>query len=194
MSRLQKLLGVAVFLCLNAQAQDSHCSGEGEALAPAHAVLQSSPLIDGHNDMPWLIREVTGGAVAAFDLVGGNIYETDIPKLRAGLVGGPFWSVWIPGETALVDYGRIQMEQIDIARRIISTHPDTFDLALTASDIGRVFETGKIASLLGMEGGYALYNSLGVMRTYYDLGVRDMTLVHNVTLAERNTGIHGHYR
>ncbi len=90
--------------------------------------------------------------------------------------------MWIPGETEPSDTAHLQLEQIDIALRIISEHPDTFELALTADDIERVFAIGKIASLLGMEGGYALGNSLAAIRTYYDLGVRYITLTHNVSV------------
>jgi membrane dipeptidase len=171
-------------ICINAQAQQgtANCDLEGGPLEQARALLQSSPLIDGHNDLPWVIREETGGDVPAFDLAAGTEFDTDIPKLRAGLLGAQFWSVWIPGELVPVDYGRVQMEQIDTARQIINTHPDTFELARTADDIERIFKAGKIASLLGMEGGYALYNSIGVMRSYYELGVRYMTLSHNVSL------------
>ncbi len=153
-----------------------------EAMQHAKVLLQSTPLIDGHNDLPWLIREETGGDVPAFRLELENDFDTDIPRLREGLVGAQFWSVWIPGETAPADTGRMQLEQIDTARGIIDAYPDTFELALTADDIERVFSQGKIASLLGMEGGYGLNNSLGAMRAFYRLGVRYMTLTHNVTL------------
>ena len=153
-----------------------------DALKHAKDLLRATPLIDGHNDLPWLIREETGGDVSAFQLERENDFDTDIPRLRQGLVGAQFWSVWIPGETAPADATRIQMEQIDIARRIIDTHPATFELALSADDIERIFGNNKIASLLGMEGGYALNNTLDAMREFYDLGVRYMTLTHNVTL------------
>ena len=152
------------------------------ALEHAKELLRSSPLVDGHNDLPWLIREETGGDVAAFQLEEENDFDTDIPRLRRGLVGAQFWSVWIPGETAAADSKRIQLEQIDTARQIIDTHPETFELASTAEDIERIFATGKIASLLGMEGGYALNNSLAAIGEYYELGVRYMTLTHNATL------------
>jgi membrane dipeptidase len=152
------------------------------ALEHARELLRSSPLVDGHNDLPWLIREETGGDVAAFQLEEENDFDTDIPRLRRGLVGAQFWSVWIPGETAAADRKRIQLEQIDTARQIIDTHPETFELASTAEDIERIFATGKIASLLGMEGGYALNNSLAAIGEYYELGVRYMTLTHNATL------------
>ncbi len=152
------------------------------ALQHAHDLLRSTPLIDGHNDLPWLIREETGGNVSAFRLERENDFDTDIPRLRKGLVGAQFWSVWIPGETASADATRLQLEQIDIALQIIDSHPNTFELALTADDIERIFGQGKIASLLGMEGGYGLNNSLGAMRAFFHLGVRYMTLTHNVTL------------
>ncbi len=159
------------------------------ALQHAKEILQSTPLIDGHNDLPWLIREESGGDVAAFRLERENDFDTDIPRLRQGLVGAQFWSVWIPGETAPADTARMQLEQIDSARRIIDLYPDTFELALSADDIERIFGQGKVASLLGMEGGYALNNSLGAMRAYYRLGVRYMTLTHNVTVDWADAGL-----
>ncbi len=152
------------------------------ALNHAKEILKSTPLIDGHNDLPWVIREVTGGDVAAFRLQDRNEFDTDIPRLREGRVGGQFWSAWIPGETAAADAARLQLEQIAIARKIIEEHPDTFELASTADDIVRIFANGKIASLLGMEGGYGLNNSLTNLAMYYSLGIRYMSLTHNVTL------------
>ncbi len=153
-----------------------------DALERATELLRSTPLIDGHNDLPWLIREETSGDVRAFRLERRNAFDTDIPRLREGLVGAQFWSVWIPGQTPREDAARLQLEQIDIAHRIIDAQPDTFELALTADDIERIYADGKIASLLGMEGGYGIDNSLGALRAYYRLGVRYMTLTHNVTL------------
>ena len=151
------------------------------ALQHAKEILESTPLIDGHNDLPWVIREEKGGDVAAFELQKRNEFDTDIPRLREGRVGGQFWSVWIPGETPAADAERLQLEQIRVALQIIDQHPDTFAFASTANDIERIFERGKIASLLGMEGGYGLNNSLTALRNYYGLGVRYMTLTHNVT-------------
>ncbi|MGI9200229.1 MAG: dipeptidase [Woeseiaceae bacterium] len=152
------------------------------ALDHAKELLRSTPLIDGHNDLPWLIREETGGDVAAFRLERRNEFDTDIPRLREGLVGAQFWSVWIPGSAAPEDSRRMQLEQIEVARQIIEHHPDTFELASTADDIERIYAAGKIASLLGMEGGYALNNSVDALHDFYELGVRYMTLTHNVTL------------
>lgn len=151
------------------------------ALQHAEEILRTTPLIDGHNDLPWLIREENGGDVAAFRLDLENEFDTDIPRMREGMVGAQFWSVWIAGETAAEDTRRIQLEQIEIAQQIVDSHPETFELARTADDIERIFRDGKIASLFGMEGGYALQNSLAAIEEFYELGVRYMTLTHNVS-------------
>jgi membrane dipeptidase len=98
------------------------------------------------------------------------------------MVGGQFWSVYTPGEYRDSGYARVQLEEIDIARRMIAKYPDAFRLALSSADIRRDFQAKKIGSLLGLEGGHAIENSLGALRAYYDLGVRYMTLTHNVTL------------
>jgi membrane dipeptidase len=108
--------------------------------------------------------------------------HTDLARLKAGMVGAQFWSVYTPGEWRDSGYARVQLEQIDIARQIIAKYPDRLALALSADDIRREFKQGKLASLLGLEGGHAIENSLGALRAYYDLGVRYMTLTHNVTL------------
>jgi membrane dipeptidase len=152
-------------------------------LARVSKVLRSVPLIDGHNDLPWRIRaEVTPPRdVAAYDLRQHTSGHTDLARLAAGQVGAQFWSVYVPGEVKDSGYARIQLEQIDIARRIISQYPDRLALALTAADIEREFRQHRIASLIGMEGGHAIENSLGALRVYYGLGARYMTLTHNVT-------------
>src|SRR4029078_859303 len=101
---------------------------------------------------------------------------------KKGMVGAQFWSVYTPGEFPDSGYARVQLEQIDIARRVIAKYPDRLALALTAGDIRRDFKQGKIGSLLGLEGGHAIENSLGALRAYYDLGVRYMTLTRKGTL------------
>tara|TARA_R110000782_G_scaffold24001_1_gene62283 strand:+ start:3059 stop:4300 length:1242 start_codon:yes stop_codon:yes gene_type:complete len=153
-----------------------------QALTHAKEILGSTPLIDGHNDLPWVIREEKSGDVTAFRLRERNDFDTDIPRLREGMVGAQFWSVWIPGETPTEEVQQRQLEQIRVALDIIDRHPDTFALASTADDIENIFSSGKIASMLGMEGGYAIKNSLAALQMYYGLGVRYMTLTHNVTL------------
>jgi membrane dipeptidase len=155
-------------------------------LATAIRVLESTPLIDGHNDLPWAIRESEIAPhdveAEAHDLRGRTPFHTDIERLRTGRVGGQFWSVYIPYESVETGAAKMQMEQIDIALQIIAKYPDAFELALTSSDVNRVFGAGKIASMLGIEGGHAIENSLGALRAYYAMGVRYMTLTHNGTL------------
>ncbi|HEY0529903.1 MAG TPA: membrane dipeptidase, partial [Gemmatimonadaceae bacterium] len=145
-------------------------------LARAIRILRTTPLIDGHNDLPWRIREdsIARGNVAAYDLRKRTPGHTDLERLRKGMIGAQFWSVYTPGEYRDSGYARVQLEQIDIARRVIERYPDRLALALTSADIPRDFKRGRIASLLGLEGGHAIENSLGALRTYYDLGVRYM--------------------
>jgi membrane dipeptidase len=144
-------------------------------LATAYRVLSTTPLIDGHNDLPWAIRDYDDapGDVAAYDLRQPTPGHTDIPRLREGMVGGQFWSVYVPaGAMEQHAAARIQLEQIDIARQIIARYPETFELATSPGDVMRIFEAGKIASMLGMEGGHAIESSLGALRAFYDLGAR----------------------
>jgi len=174
---LLALLPALVAAPLSAQGPDPH-------LEVARRVLRTTPLVDGHNDLPWAIRNDprARGDVAAYDLRQRTPGHTDIARLRQGMVGGQFWSVYVPGDYADSGYARVQLEEFDIARRVIERYPDVLELALTAADVRRVFAAGKIPSLLGMEGGHVLENSLGALRSYYDLGARYMTLTHNVTL------------
>jgi membrane dipeptidase len=160
------------------------CAAEDDAaLVRARAVLKSAPVIDGHNDVPWAIRESEAHPrdVEAYDLRRKTAGDTDIPRLRQGGVGGQFWSVYIPAEDK-TGYARTQLEQIELARRMIAKYPDDLGLALSAEDVEREWKRGRIASLLGMEGGHAIENSLGALRGFYDLGARYMTLTHTMTL------------
>ena len=151
----------------------------------ARRILATTPLIDGHNDLPWAIRESKTAPrdVDAYDLRSHTTGHTDLDRLRAGMVSGQFWSLYIPGEIADSGFARVQMEQIDIARRMVEKYPDRLMWALTAHDLRRAQKKGKIGSVLGLEGGHAIENSLGTLRAYYDLGARYMTLTHNVTTA-----------
>jgi membrane dipeptidase len=151
------------------------------ALAHARKLLRSAILVDGHNDLPWAVRtnKAAPGDVAAYDLRTTTSGQTDLARLKLGGVGAQFWSVYIPGETGS-GFARTQLEQIDIARRIIARYPDHLRFATTVADIRAAHRAGRIASLRGMEGGHAIEDSLGALRAYYDLGVRYMTLTHNV--------------
>jgi len=147
-------------------------------------LLARHPVVDGHNDLAWTIRNdaQARGDVAAYDLRRPTRGDTDLARLRAGGVGGQFWSVYIPGDLDGGRFARVQLEQIDIARRVIARYPERLTPALTAADVEQARRRGRIASLLGIEGGHAIEGSLGALRAYYDLGVRYMTLTHNVTL------------
>ena len=119
--------------------------------------------------------------VAAYDLRKPTAGHTDLERLERGQVGAQVWSVFLPGDIKESGFARVQLEQLDIARRIIARYPDRLALALSADDIEREFSRGRIASLIGMEGGHAIENSLGVLRVCHALGARYLTLTHNVT-------------
>src|SRR5690242_10852964 len=159
-------------------------SAPDAALAHARALLRSTPLIDGHNGLAWEIRRAKDHPfdVAAYDLRKPAPKHTDLARLAAGQVGAQFWSIYIDGEMKDSGYARVQLEEFDIARRMIARYPDRLAAAYSADDIERAFKQHRVGSLLGMEGGHAIENSLGVLRSYYALGARYMTLTHNVTL------------
>jgi membrane dipeptidase len=159
-------------------------AADDPALVRARAILSATPVVDGHNDVPWAIRtdKTKPMDVDAYDLRQTTAGQTDLARLRRGHVGGQFWSVFIPGEGKAQGYARVQLEQIELTRRMIDKYPQDLVLALTADDVTRAFKEKRIASLIGMEGGHAIENSLGALRAYYDLGTRYMTLTHNVTL------------
>jgi membrane dipeptidase len=153
------------------------------ALKHAKRLLKKSILFDGHNDLPWAIRsfKAAPGDLVAYDLRAKAPGQTDLARLREGRVGAQFWSVYVPGEMA--GSARMQLEQIDLTRRLIDRYPDAFRFAETAADVRAAHRAGRIGSMLGIEGGHAIENSLGALRAYYKLGVRYMTLTHNTHTA-----------
>ncbi len=175
------LLPLTLFLMTS---MSSPMAAQDRALERAKKLLRSVSLVDGHNDLPWEIRQRKEAPrdVAAYDLRTRTAGHTDLSRLAEGQVGAQFWSIYIPGEIKDSGYAKVQLEEFDIAHRIIARYPDRLELALTAGDIERNFKRRRIASLLGMEGGHAIENSLGALRSYYELGARYMTLTHNVTL------------
>ena len=154
----------------------------------ARDMLGRFPLIDGHNDLPWALRERArqNGAnpsQVVFDLdAPAERLHTDLPRLAAGGIGAQFWSVYVPASLAGDGAVMAVLEQIDLARRMIACYPGSFGFALTADDVEQVFAFGRVASLLGAEGGHAIAGSLGVLRMLYALGVRYMTLTHNANV------------
>jgi membrane dipeptidase len=177
MFRALTLAVCSLALALPAAAQD------GEARA--RRILERTPLIDGHNDLPWALRQGHGSDPHAVDLSTNldattNLH-TDIPRLRAGGVGGQFWSVYVPASLTPVEAAKATFEQIDVVRRMVAAHPDVFELATTAEDVVRIHRAGRIASLMGIEGGYSIDDSLGLLREFHEAGVRYMTLTHSRT-------------
>ena len=156
----------------------------------AEKIHRSAIVIDGHNDLPHTLREKADkeqmGDVSfdKFDLSREQPQiHTDIPRLRKGGVGAQFWVAYVPPETARTNQAAHQtLEQIDLIHRMIARYPDTFELATTAADIERIHARGKIASLLSVEGGHSIENSLAILRLYHQLGVRYMTLTHSESL------------
>jgi membrane dipeptidase len=186
MIRSVKMLSVAVLLAVSgcAAQQAGGSAGADPHLEIARRVLSATPLVDGHNDLPWAIREYGAAPhdVVAYDLRRRTPGHTDIERLRQGMVGAQFWSVYIPFRAVEEGAAKTQLEQIDIAHHVIRRYPDIFELALTADDAVRIFRQGRIGSMLGMEGGHAIENSMGALRAFYDLGVRYMTLTHSANI------------
>jgi membrane dipeptidase len=166
--------------CANLDAQPTP---EKDLLERAHRLLGSTPLIDGHNDLPWAMRE---GTWYDFDSVDIRTPQpqlmTDIPRLREGRVGGQFWSVYVPASLQGQAAVTATLEQVDAVYDMVRRYPDTFAFARTADDVERQFRAGKVASLMGMEGGHSIDSSMGTLRMFHELGVGYMTLTHSANV------------
>ena len=178
---MSSVVCVAAVMVLAAVSIGAGSADPDALMARAKALHKAVPLIDGHNDFPWALREANPARdLDALDLRAhlAPPIMTDIPRLRAGGVSGQFWSVWVPPSLSGDAAVRTTLEQIDVVHRMVAKYPDTFQLALTADDVDRAFKAGKIASLIGMEGGHSINNSMATLRQMYVVGARYMTLTH----------------
>lgn len=181
---MRLILPLTLLLAMAAGAQD----------ARVDRILREVPLIDGHNDLPWQYRERAKNHLAQIDLRQDQSklekpLHTDIARLKAGRLGAQFWSVYVPASMKGADAVQATLEQIDVVHRLGSAYPDTFALALTADDVVRIHKSGRIASMIGVEGGHSINNSLGALRMLHRAGARYMTLTHseNVDWADSAT-------
>ncbi|XP_071512843.1 uncharacterized protein [Panulirus ornatus] len=159
-----------------------------QRLTTAKTLLRDTPLFDGHNDLPWNIRKFMHNKLHSFNFTAelkklrpwsrSSWSHTDLPRLKEGMVGAQFWVSYVPCESQRLNAVQLTIEQIDLIKRLIDQYPDDLRLATSADDVEAAFKEGRIASLIGVEGGHAIQNSLGVLRALRDLGVRYMTLTH----------------
>ncbi len=189
------MLGKVVFaailldLSISMTARQVEAQSREDLVDRAVAIMRTTPLIDGHNDLPWAIREHETLDINRFDIaLSQPELMTDLPRLREGHVGGQFWVAYSPSSFEHHGAARIGLEQVDLIHRLVERYPD-LEFAETADDVMRIFKEGKIASLIGLEGGHMIENSLALLRRYYDEGVRYMTLTHsrNVDWADAST-------
>ncbi|MGC1270664.1 MAG: dipeptidase [Croceibacterium sp.] len=155
----------------------------------AAAALKAAPVWDGHNDVPIQLRGRFGNVIGDFDFAdtsdtgaehsGGRTMHTDLARLAQGHVGAQFWSVYVSADLTEAQAVQATIEQVDVTRRLVARYPDRLALALTANDVEKAMKAGKVASLMGMEGGHSIGSSLGVLRQMYAIGVRYMTLTHS---------------
>jgi membrane dipeptidase len=156
-------------------------SASSASLAIARSLLAEAGVFDGHNDLPWALRKAGHGDPARVDIAAAVPFtQTDLPRLAAGGVAAQFWSVYVPAELAGDAAVATTLEQIDLVHRLIGRYPGALELALTAADVRRIMASGRVASLMGAEGGHSIGCSLGVLRALHALGVRYMTLTHNL--------------
>ena len=185
-SRLQIFAASLVFSLFSSATLAQHSTGES-AREIVDRVLAEVPLIDGHNDLPWQYRTRVANHLHRIDLHDTTALEppmhTDLGRLKKSGLGGQFWSVYVPATFDGPGAAAVVLEQIDVVNRLAEAHPEAFEMAYTADDVTRIHASGKIASLIGMEGGHAIEESLAVLRQLYRAGARYMTLTHSRNLS-----------
>lgn len=182
---MPSLLPILPFLLATAQAAPPP---DAAIAARVDRVLSAAPVIDGHNDLAWELRKAYEGKVEAVDLTRDTAnlekpLQTDIPRLRMGHVGGQFWSLYIPANVTGPEAVQATLDQIDIVQRVVAANPRVFMMAETAADVRKAKSEGRIASLLGIEGGHQFGGRLSVLRQFRELGVLYMTLTHGKSLS-----------
>jgi membrane dipeptidase len=190
----------SITLCLSVLLMQGYLNAHGEESKPERGTVVLTPeaerihksciVIDGHNDMPWEIRKQGSRTFEKLDISKPQAtLQTDIPRLRQGGIGAQFWSVWVPATTAYDGTALVStLEQIDLVHAMIDRYPDSFELALTVDDIRQIHAKGKIASMIGVEGGHCIENSINVLRQLHKLGARYMTLTHSDTIDWADSG------
>lgn len=192
------LISIGITIGATAVAASSHAAEINPPPTRAPVVLtekarelhRRSLVIDGHNDLPWEVRKLGGSSFEKLDIAQHRpTLHTDIPRLRAGGVGAQFWSVWVPVDLGYQGVAQATtLEQIELVKAMVARYPETFELAQSTNDIERIHTAGKIASLIGVEGGHCIEESLNVLRKFHELGARYMTLTHTDTLSWADSG------
>lgn len=186
MNKPMLLAGLAAFALLSTPA-----AAQSSPEATAEAALKKAPVFDGHNDVPWALRGRAGNMINAFDFHDTShtakpdatppeqAMHTDLVRLRKGRVGAQFWSVYVPSNTNEAQAVQQTLEQIDVMKRLVARYPNDMMLAANSAELEKGMKAGKIAGMLGMEGGQSIGSSLAVLRDMYELGARYMTLTHS---------------